>query len=90
MSKTIDRHLVDLTWIHTINRMHMDAEGMYQQADMVPTLRDLKIRQMKEAEEKMLAAIEKVMSFYADAALTLEDKRNDDELGSMLRDAGIQ
>lgn len=90
MDKTIDRHLVFLTWIHTINRMHMDAESMYQQADMVPTLRDLKIRQMKEAEEKMLAAIEKVMSFYADAALTLEDKRNDDEIGNMLRDAGIQ
>lgn len=89
MSKLIDRHLVDLTWIHTINRMHMDAEAMYHQADMVPTLRDLKIRQMKEAEQKMLAAIEKVMSFYADAALTLEDRRNDDELDNMLRSAGI-
>ena len=89
MGKTIDRHLVDLTWIHTINRMHMDAEAMYEQADMTPTLRDLKIRQMKEAEEKMLSAIEKVMRFYADAAATLEESRNDDELGSMLRDAGI-
>lgn len=89
MSKTIDRHLVDLTWIHTINRMHMDAEAMYEQADMTPTLRDLKIRQMKEAEEKMLSAIEKVMRFYADAAATLEETRNDDELSNLLRDAGL-
>lgn len=89
MGKTIDRHLVDLTWIHTINRMHMDAEAMYEQADMTPTLRDLKIRQMKEAEEKMLSAIEKVMRFYADAAATLEETRNDDELSNLLRDAGL-
>ena len=89
MSKTIDRHLVDLTWIHTINRMHMDAEAMYEQADMTPTLRDIKIKQMKEAEEAMLGAIEKVMRFYADAAATLEETRNDDELSNMLRDAGL-
>jgi len=85
MSGTIDNHLVDLTTVHAINRMHHLAEDCYNKSDLTPTLREVKVRQMLLAERELLACIDKLLRFYIDALDGAADKRENDELASLLR-----
>ena len=90
MSGAVKGDLVSPWTVHAINRTHRLAEGCYDQSDMTQTLREVKVRQMKVrqmllAERELLACIEKLLRFYIDALEGAADKKENDEIASLLR-----
>ena len=85
MSGAVKGDLVSPWTVHAINRTHRLAEGCYDQSDMTQTLREVKVRQMLLAERELLACIEKLLRFYIDALEGAADKKENDEIASLLR-----
>jgi len=85
MSDAVKGDLVSPWTVHAINRMHRLAEGCCDQSDMTQTLREVKVRQMLLAERELLACIEKLLRFYIDALEGAADKKENDEIASLLR-----
>jgi len=82
--------LIDLSLVHVINRVHPHIQSDIREGEEVPTLRDLKSRQVREAELSLVRQLNKVLSMYESIQEQAVASRPNDDLESILHEQGIQ
>ena len=82
--------LIDLSVVHVINGVHPNIQNDIREGEDVPTLRDLKSRQVREAELSLVRQLYKVLSMYESIQEQAVVSRPNDDLESILHEQGIQ
>lgn len=81
--------LINLSAIHAINTTSRHINDYIHQCDDTPTLRDLKLRQVKAAEIELVKNMNKLLDMYASIQVQAVHDSPDPELERMLYEVGV-
>lgn len=57
-------HLIDVSLIHSINRVHLSIEEHLKDANLVPALHEVMLNQLRKAEADLMAALNRLSDKY--------------------------